>query len=431
MASSRKRIIIYVLVLLVFAGAGYGGYRLYTNHFNRYLREARVLESIGDYQKAEEKYKQHLLRHPDDLDSGFDLASCLGKQDKVAQKLEVLKYVESETKEDKKKQKVNERARASIARTYIALADKATELASCALEEKKYGQARSHYEEALSYLDNYRLWIISKKEHIPEEFVLTELITCEDLLTGRWADIAFTYWLEGKYNEAREKLKFIRIYPSLSEKWQKWKFRHFALKVEELGIKAFDKKKYEDARLHWEEALDNYRKYNEQGPDIPRIRYKTVITYFYQKNYEKAEQLARKLAKDFPGYQSKIISGLINDCEKELSVMEKVMKKEASLAERAEDAWDEASKAFDKKDWAAARDWWYKTIEFATKAGTSQSSHYIADCHYNIAICYFNQGRYTEAQQNIMKLKEEYPNYYKKNKEKIDDIIHKTGRWGY
>ncbi len=425
-------ILLYLLILTILGGSGYGGYQVYTNHFNRYLREARIFKSFGDYQKAEEKYKQHLSRNPDDLDSGFDLAFCLDKQDKMAQKLEFLKYIESETRQDKEKQQINERARSSIARTYITMADKATELASRALEEKKYGQARSHYEEAFSHLDGYRLWIISKKEHVPEEFVLTELITCEDLLTGRWTDIAFTYWLEGKYNEAREKLKFIRIYPSLSEKWQKWKFRHFALKVEELGNKTFGEKKYEDARLHWGEALDNYRKYNEQSSDIPRIRYKTVTTYFYQKNYEKAEQLARKLTKDFPGYQSKRISWLINDCEKELSVTKKVMKKKkASFAERAEDAWDEASKAFDKKNWGVARDWWYRAIEFATKAGTSQSNHYIADCHYNIAICYFNQGRYTEAQQNIMKLKEEYPNYYKKNKEKIDDIINKTKTWGY
>ena len=85
---TRNKIIAFTLLIIVI-GLGYTGYKFYNYQTKKYLREAKVYLSIGNYKEAEEKLIKYLLKHPDDLSARLTLAYCFKEQNKLRESIKI------------------------------------------------------------------------------------------------------------------------------------------------------------------------------------------------------------------------------------------------------------------------------------------------------------------------------------------------------
>ena len=442
-----KRILIWVVSIIVVLGIGVAGYEYYSYYsVRKYLQEAKGYEGIGEYDKAIENYKKYLIRNPDDIKTKFDLARLLLKAKHEEQAIEVLEivYREAKTKE------VTDLRRSSyslLKNTYSEVAEKYREEAEKAMQEKDYKLARTNYEREGLYFtskaeltkrefgldwtlaklppvdkweeENFNLSTVSGDEIKSEYYFYYEAMGqhCENR-----ANFAITFWLEGKYEEAREAISqyaWMVYYHHLGdrEELRKYRYSYFATELNDLGSKAFKKEDYKTARKHWEEAVINYERGDIYYRDIiSEVKYNIAISYYNEENYLEAKKFLTQLQKDFPKYNTKKIKTLIDDCKKA-----SIVKNIAMLGEKAD-------KAFDKKDYSAARSYYREILAYAKKWGNPYGSLCLANVQYNIALTYWNKRNYKKAKEYLLELRSKYPDY---EKEDVQDFINRATNLGY
>ena len=133
-------------------------------------------------------------------------------------------------------------------------------------------------------------------------------------------------------------------------------------------------------------------------------------------NYLEAKKFLTQLQKDFPKYNTKKIKTLIDDCKKA-----SIVKNIAMLGEKAD-------KAFDKKDYSAARSYYREILAYAKKWGNPYGSLCLANVQYNIALTYWNERNYKKAKEYLLELRSKYPDY---EKEDVQDFINRATYLGY
>jgi len=289
-----NKIIAFTLLIIVI-GLSYSGYKFYNYQRKKHLREAEVYFNIGKYKEAEEKLIKHLLKYPHDLNAKFTLAYCFEKQNKLRESIKIYTQILGQTKKKDLRNKVYWHLTSAC----HDLALKLEKGASKQMEATNFKEARKLFEQELVCLveaARYALEQVRALKHGRISFVLPEKYLFAETL----ANIALTYWLEGKIEEARAAL---RSEPSQflsfsmlakaqvrtdKEKKEIEEFLNyvkndklvtFAHKLFGLANEKVNKEDYKTARLYYEESL---KAYTESGAKkmVPVIRYTIAVTYY-------------------------------------------------------------------------------------------------------------------------------------------------------
>jgi len=416
----KKPAFIIPLIIIITIGLGISGYYFIVHYpSKKLLDKAKAYEGIGDYKKAIEQYINYLIKKPDDLTTKFNLASVFLKDNQSDRAIELLKIVHADATKNKTDELIK-KSKTLLVKNYYQEAKKLREDAQKAIEAKDYKLARNNYEkESFCVLEKSKLNTLGENKESKDKSkdILEYVFKCSDYFSNI-ANIAYTYWLEGDYNKAKEVVSDnpYKAYSIDCGDYVNKRFSEFASLLNDLGSTAFDNKDFKTARECWQEALANCEKaYAEDVKDrIPLLMYNIAITYLNQENYWKLKELLTQLQKDYPEYEPEKVKRIIN------------LSGNWGFSKLADDNFKKGNKAFDKENYSQAREHFRASIKYAKKSGVKDNDSFLASCRFNIAITYWNKKNWKRAKQHFLVLQKKHPNY---KKDDVQDYISKAVRF--
>ena len=395
----KKRTRLYLSVTaIIIVVSSMAGYIYYTWYYpKRHLRQADAFREKDDYPRAIESYKRHLLINANDLSARLELAKALLRQDQTEQAIQILGQV---IREGKHRRELTRQAYELTESSRSALAKQFAQKAKTALEQQQYELGIEAYQQEYAYLEKLRPASSSTTTGGEENDYYMPFVLVR-LLENR-ANLAFAYWLDEQFDKAAETISE-PLYTSGEKDNEDPVLRYglFASKLRDLGSKAFERKEWDKARRHYEEALVNYRKDTSEfsKASIPEVSYGIAITHWNDRDFWKANELLTSLHKDFPAYETGKIRRMISHSEK------------AGFSHWAEKAYENGNKAFGNMDFTKARNFFHDAIKNFRKSGVQDSSDLLAPIRYNIALTYWNQRDWPGANKCFLELRKKHPTF--------------------
>jgi hypothetical protein len=175
----------------------------------------------------------------------------------------------------------------------------------------------------------------------------------------------------------------------------------FAFLVNDEASRLFGAQKWENSAAAYRFAREQYLLAMKGQYDkvAGELQYNEAVAYSNAGRTAEARKLLSDLKQRLPQYEPKDVAEVaahINSRE-QLAVFDSIV--------------NEASKAFNKKDWSVAAARFKDAAEYLLKAGYPADSERVATSRYNIAMAYFNARRYNESYEVLHELQATAPRY--------------------
>lgn len=297
-------------------------------------------------------------------------------------------------------------------------------------------QRKKHLREAEVYFN------IGKYKEAEEKLIKHLLKYPHDLN----AKFTLAYCFE-KQNKLRESIKIYKqiLLQTKKQDLRTKVYRHLrsaygdlALKLEKEASKQMEAKNFKEARKLFEQQLDcllEATRYALENACAPKYRHifflalpekysisetlaNIALTYWLEGNIEEARAALRG---ESPQILISALAKAVAQTDKENKEVEELLNsvKKYKLVTFADKLVQLAGKKFNKKDYKTARLYYEESLKAYTESGAKKMVPVI---RYNVAITYYNEGKYLKAKEIAEKIKKDFPSYKPK---KIDNFITK------
>lgn len=366
----------------------------------RNLSKALAFEELGEYNKAKEHYREHILKNKNDYLAKIKYCKLLTKMNDLEIAVTILKNISHKVKNSDFKTIVTNDLRNNFDLLIEAYED-SSEIWSLKgnHEKSRYYLEKEFNSRHEGRFYTYSWWDTSSTFHKLEQYILFE-----NLVSLR-AKIALSYWVEGLFAQAGKVLDDyddnILFLENDDKKWVNKKYLFYASALFDSASNVFDNGKYSKARGIWRECIIAYRKGGESDSSESCLyaMYNIALTYCNTSKYWSAIDEFKKIGKMNKEFEKDKIKDMINSTIK--------LAKYNEASEQAESA----SKLFEQETYDQARTHYRKAIKLFLKAGLEENNPEICRLNYNIAMAYIKNSMYKEAISTLEYVKNINPKY--------------------
>ena len=199
-------------------------------------------------------------------------------------------------------------------------------------------------------------------------------------------------------------------------------FRH-RIEINEMsaeGLRYMEEKNWSEARSHFEKALEIAEKLSaEDNKDlISKIKFNLAMACFAEGNVIRAGELLLEIKEENPDFDSEKIESWLLKIE---GIAGKMSERQIKMDEM-NSLLSEAYELKNEGHWTEARMRFEKALEMMEKLSFANKDRLVANTKYGIALSYFNENKLDLAEEFLLEVKEESPDFHA---EEIDETLEK------